>query len=174
MCDGYCNLRVARLYHFLNMSTSFQKLRKDRRVRKQMKQKTKRIDEGVRPYITTTPIVPHPGQIRRSRHSSVLSYCLTRLHECNETATGTGTTSVLAHMVALHGEHLVAGYVALSVFKKVAVYGAARWYGFPKIYRKLMRMNRAANPEPAAQARVRDSVQVRSCCAMEAVRWALT
>lgn len=40
------------------------------------------------------------------------------------------------------GGTIVGGLVAFSLFKKVAAYGIARYYGFPRIYRNMIRFNR--------------------------------
>lgn len=46
----------------------------------------------------------------------------------------------------MHGEMVVGGIVAFSLMKKVAAYGIARYYGFPKLYRKLARANQKLAP----------------------------
>lgn len=48
----------------------------------------------------------------------------------------------------MHGEHVLGGLVALSLFKKATAYGLARYYGFPRLYRKLIRLNRRLMIEP--------------------------
>lgn len=51
----------------------------------------------------------------------------------------------------MHGEMVVGGLVAFSLMKKVAAYGIARYYGFPKLYRKIIHANRRilASPDQA-------------------------
>lgn len=53
----------------------------------------------------------------------------------------------------MHGETVVGGLIAFSLLKKATVYAIARYYGFPKLYRKLVRANMklASSPEQAAQ-----------------------
>jgi hypothetical protein len=48
----------------------------------------------------------------------------------------------------------------LYIGKKTAVYLVARLYGFPKLYRKMMRVNRLINKNnPAQYNKIRDGVQ---------------
>lgn len=63
-------------------------------------------------------------------------------------------------MVAVHGENVLAALVALSVAKKVTVYGVARIYGFPRIYRRMIKMQRSVGASPAAQKKFRSALQV--------------
>lgn len=53
------------------------------------------------------------------------------------------------------GSQVVAGLVAFSLCKKVAVYGLARYYGFPRIYRKFLRLHQSLRPTQAEQETVR-------------------
>lgn len=46
------------------------------------------------------------------------------------------------YSAVMGGGTIIGGLIAFSLFKKVAAYGVARYYGFPKIYRKLARLNR--------------------------------
>lgn len=48
----------------------------------------------------------------------------------------------LPRTISMGGGTIIGGLVAFSLFKKVAAYGIARYYGFPKIYRKMVRFNR--------------------------------
>lgn len=57
------------------------------------------------------------------------------------------------------GTSVVAGLVAFSLFKKVAVYGAARYYGFPRLYRKAVRLNRRASPSPEMAERLNATIK---------------
>lgn len=53
----------------------------------------------------------------------------------------------------MHGEHIVGGLVLFSLTKKVLAYGIARYYGFPRIYRKLVRINMAMNSSSPTQVK---------------------
>ncbi|PXF40176.1 hypothetical protein BWQ96_10114 [Gracilariopsis chorda] len=59
----------------------------------------------------------------------------------------------------MHAESVVTGIVAFSLFKKVTAYGLARYYGFPRIYRRLIMVNRALNSNPAQQVRMNEIVK---------------
>ncbi|CAN8072941.1 unnamed protein product [Agarophyton chilense] len=59
----------------------------------------------------------------------------------------------------MHTESVVTGLVAFSLFKKVTAYGLARYYGFPRIYRKLMLVNRALNRNPQQQIKMNELVK---------------
>lgn len=63
-------------------------------------------------------------------------------------------------MVAMHAENVVVALVALSVAKKVTVYGLARLYGFPRIYRRMIKLQRRVGATPAAQKQFRTTLQV--------------
>lgn len=53
----------------------------------------------------------------------------------------------------MHAESVFTGIVAFSLLKKATAYGLARYYGFPRIYRKLLLMNRAVYPDVAHNLR---------------------
>lgn len=57
------------------------------------------------------------------------------------------------------GGEVVAGFVALSLLKKATVYGVARYYGFPRLYRKLVRFNLRLKPDPAQHARLKETTK---------------
>lgn len=50
------------------------------------------------------------------------------------------------------GEQVIAGLVALSLAKKAAVYLTARYYGFPRLYRRFLNMHKKLDPDPIRQA----------------------
>ena len=62
-------------------------------------------------------------------------------------------------MVPIQGEHVVGGLVAFSLLKKGTAYGLARYYGFPKLYRKIIRMNRRVVDNPAHRNQLSNSVK---------------
>lgn len=66
----------------------------------------------------------------------------------------------IGDMVAVHGESIAAALVAFSLAKKVTVYGVARFYGFSRIYRKLVKMNRRIGAPPESQHKFGTSVKV--------------
>lgn len=57
------------------------------------------------------------------------------------------------------GSQVFAGLVAFSLFKKVAVYGIARYYGFPRIYRKVVRLHQCLRPAEAEHKAFREATK---------------
>lgn len=54
------------------------------------------------------------------------------------------------------GEQVLAGLVALSLLKKATVYGIARYYGFPRLYRRFLHLHMKFDPSPAQHAGFRE------------------
>lgn len=58
-------------------------------------------------------------------------------------------------------ENVLGAVVALSVAKKLTVYGVARIYGFPRLYRKSIKFYRRMGAPPQQQVQFRDMLKVR-------------
>lgn len=67
---------------------------------------------------------------------------------------------IVAAIEMVAGEKIVGTIVALSIAKKLTVYAAGRLYGFPRIYRRLARMTKAAVRSDAQSKNIRKSIQV--------------
>lgn len=57
------------------------------------------------------------------------------------------------------GDQVVAGLVAFSLLKKATAYGIARYYGFPRIYRKILRFNLRLSPTPVQHNQVKEATK---------------
>ncbi len=58
-------------------------------------------------------------------------------------------------------ENVLGAVVAISIAKKVTVYGVARIYGFPRLYRKSIKFYRRMGAPPEQQLQFRDMLKVR-------------
>lgn len=59
----------------------------------------------------------------------------------------------------MHGEQMLGGLIALSLMKKATVYGVARYYGFPRLYRRIARLNRTMNMSPHRAREVNNMIK---------------
>lgn len=59
----------------------------------------------------------------------------------------------------MHGEAVIGGLVAFSLLKKVTAYGVARYYGFPKLYRKIAKATLRIAPTRQDAARSNEMVK---------------
>ena len=71
----------------------------------------------------------------------------------------------------MYGEKVLGGIVAFSLLKKVTAYGLARYYGFPRIYRKIIRMNRRVGITGADERRMNDSIKGVFRFPNKALKW---